>query len=74
LVECAFPNDLQELAEVSHHLTPNALRTELQRLQVECPVYVINMKPMYREKIIAELSGPGFERVKVLEVGKVYDW
>ena len=72
LVECAFPNDLAELAGVSNHLTPRKLADELSKLKnTECDVYVINLKPMYRDKVIAELAD--VHRVEVLEVGKIYE-
>ncbi len=74
LIECAFPNGLKNLAKVSHHLTPNALRKELEKLEKECPIYVVNLKPMYRDEIIGELSGLGIENLHVLEVGKIYNW
>ncbi|HEX3100946.1 MAG TPA: 3',5'-cyclic-nucleotide phosphodiesterase [Pyrinomonadaceae bacterium] len=74
LVECAFPDELGDLASVSHHLTPSRLETELRKFKVDCPVFVINMKPMYREKVIAQLDEANIPRVQVLEVGKVYEW
>ncbi len=74
LVECAFPNDLKGLAKVSHHLTPDTLRKELEKLEKDCPVYVINLKPMYRDEIIQELEALEIENLRVLEVGKIYEW
>lgn len=71
LVECAFPNEMNDLAGVSNHLTPKALERELEKLmKPDCEVYIINMKPMYREKVVAQLDK--ISRVKVLEVGKAY--
>jgi len=73
LVECAFPDELSELAEASNHLTPRKLKHELDKLDdADCQVYVINLKPMYRDKVIAELAD--IPRVKVLEVGKIYEF
>src|SRR5256885_763728 len=67
-VECAFPNELSELAGVSNHLTPKTLESELAKLtNTECEVYVINMKPMYRDKVVGQLTT--VSRAKVLEVG-----
>ncbi len=75
LVECAFPDELGELATVSHHLTPRRLESELKKFtKADCPVYVINMKPMYREKVVEQLNKANIPRVQILEVGKVYDW
>jgi ribonuclease BN (tRNA processing enzyme) len=75
LVECAFPDELADLAEISHHLTPSSLRDELAKCRAGegTRVYVVNMKPMYREQIVRQLSDMGMPNVRPLEVGKVYD-
>ena len=37
LVECAFPNELEELAQISHHLTPKTLKKEIEKFnRKEC--------------------------------------
>lgn len=75
LVECAFPDELSELAEVSDHLTPKRLKTELEKLgDRDFPVFVINMKPMYREKIIEQIKELDISQVEIMAVGKVYDF
>ena len=75
LVECAFPDELSRLAAASYHLTPSKLASELHKLgQRTYPVYVINIKPMYREKVIDEISHAGLDGVEVLEVGRVYEF
>lgn len=75
LLECAFPNELEDLAQISHHLTPQRLRTELSKCEIpDCPVFVINLKPMYRETIVAQLNDLSLANLKVLEVGKIYEW
>ncbi|CAN5672077.1 3',5'-cyclic-nucleotide phosphodiesterase [soil metagenome] len=74
-VECAFPESMQGLAEVSHHLTPSRLAAELEKFGVErCPVYAINLKPMYREEIIEELAQIRQREIKILEVGCVSEF
>jgi cAMP phosphodiesterase len=74
LIECAFPNELEELAEVSHHLTPRSLGVELGKFTVpRCPIYVINIKPVYREVVVAQLKRLNLDRVGIFDVGKVYD-
>lgn len=74
-LECAFPNELADLAQISHHLTPNRLRTELLKCEIpDCPVFVVNLKPMYRETIITQLRDLGVASLNVLEVGKIYDF
>ncbi len=75
LIECAFPNRLNELAESSHHLTPSRLKRELERFKLsDCPIYVINVKPMYCDEVHDELDKLGIENLKILKVGRVYEW
>ena len=75
LIECAFPNELEDLASASHHLTPENLKNELAKFRHEkCPVYVINLKPMYCEKIVGELEALKIKNLKILNVGQIYEW
>ena len=73
LIECAFPDELRELAHMSHHLTPSALAMELRRFgRDDCPKYVINIKPAYRERVIGEIAALGIANLQILEVGRTY--
>lgn len=73
-VECAFPDELSELANVSCHLTPSTLKSDLEKFhKSDCPVYVINLKPMYRDTVIKQLTTANIPRVQVLDVGKIYE-
>ena len=74
LVECAFPDELDELAKASHHFTPKLLKREIRKLKHDCPIYVINIKPMYCEKVVAQVKDLQIENPDILEVGKVYNW
>lgn len=75
LVECAFPDELANLAEVSHHLTPQILETELQKCsQKDCPVFVVNIKAMYRDEVVSQLKRLKLNNLEVLEIGKVYEF
>lgn len=75
LVECAFPNELETLAGVSHHLTPQKLRKELAKFhRRECSIYVINIKPMYRDRVVKQIAELEIENLQILEVGQIYEW
>lgn len=75
LLECAFPDELGDLARISHHLTPSRLRTELEKCERDrCPVYIVNLKPMYRDLIVGQLADIGLEDVTPLEVSRIYEW
>lgn len=73
-IECAFPNEMADLAAISHHLTPKTLVKEIEKFPADDrPIYLINLKPMYREIIEKEVAELGIPGLAVLEVGKVYD-
>jgi len=75
MVECAFPDELRELAAASHHLTPSGLELEIAKCErTECTFYVLNLKPMYREQTIKQIMALNIENLTVLDVGRVYDW
>lgn len=75
LVECAFPNRLSELADLSFHLTPEKLSEEIGKVAREdCSIYVVNIKPAYSGEIVAQIADLDLPRVEVLEVGREYDW
>lgn len=75
LIECAFPDELAQLAAMSHHLTPSSLKRELERPMLEdCEVYIVNIKPSYRKQVLEELAAIDFPKLKVLEVGRTYVW
>jgi cAMP phosphodiesterase len=75
LVECAFPDEMSELAAISGHLTPSLLTKELAKIKGrKFPAYIINLKAMYRERVIEQIGKAGLDNVDVLEVGKVYEF
>ena len=72
LIECAFPNDFEELSTISHHLTPSKLERELEKLELPCPVFVINIKPSHIEAVSSQLAALGRQDLQILEVGREY--
>jgi ribonuclease BN (tRNA processing enzyme) len=56
ITECSFPNRLQEVADISRHLTPATLAGELAKLERRVPVLVYHFKPPYVEELRAELA------------------
>jgi ribonuclease BN (tRNA processing enzyme) len=55
-VECSFPDALQEIADISKHLTPTTLTKELAKLPKGVPVNVYHRKPTNALEIAAELA------------------
>ncbi len=75
LVECAFPNGLADLAERSHHMTPSRLSAELEKFErTNVPIYVVNIKPMYRKAVLEELRALHISNLEVFEVGRSYEF
>lgn len=74
LVECAFPDELCEIAASSHHFTPQLLKREIEKFRHDCPIYVINIKPMYCESVVRQIDALRIKNLNILEVGKVYNW
>jgi len=70
LVELSFPNDLQGLADVSGHLTPNTLATELAKLERNgFPVLLYHLKPAYAARLRREVAALKLPGVRILAVG-----
>jgi ribonuclease BN (tRNA processing enzyme) len=68
-VECSFPSDLQHVADVSRHLTPATLRTEIAKFPKDVPVYLYHMKPPALERLAAEVAALGDSRLTILADG-----
>ncbi len=71
-VETTFPNRLQEIADVSGHLTPQSLETELAKLDRDVPVYIYHLKPRFRAEILVELKRLRRRALHMLEEGRLY--
>jgi ribonuclease BN (tRNA processing enzyme) len=75
LVEASFPNSMRELAEVSGHLTPDALASELRKLsRPPRDILAVHLKPSFRETVAAELEALAIPNLRVMEPGRVYEW
>lgn len=72
-IECAFPDELSGLADISHHLTPKRLFAELEKFKCDCPIYVVNLKPQYRETIASQINAQNTRNLSIIEVGKAYE-
>jgi ribonuclease BN (tRNA processing enzyme) len=67
ILETSFPNDMQELADISGHLTPRTLRGELAKFkQNGATVLLYHLKPAFLDQLKKEVEGLP---VEILEVG-----
>ncbi len=56
ITECSFPNRLQNVADVSLHLTPQTLAVELGKLERNVKIYLYHFKPPYVDELRREVA------------------
>lgn len=71
-VEVSFDNSMQQVADLSFHLTPRTLSTELEKLERDLPVLLHHLKPTCIEPIRTEIRALGNPDLHYLEQGKTY--
>lgn len=75
LAEASFPDELQELANISHHLTPASLSRELKKMRRRAPdVLAVHIKPAYRSRVVQQLMELKIPGLHVMEPGRDYEW
>ena len=75
LVETAFSNREQRLAEVSKHLCPSLLAAELAKLKHDVQVYVSHLKPGQIELVMGEIAEcAGQFRPQLLQTNQVFEF
>ncbi len=71
-LDTSFDNSLQQIADLSLHLTPQTMGAEIKKLERDVPVLLHHLKPPCIEKIHREVERIGDHRVRFLEQGKSY--
>jgi ribonuclease BN (tRNA processing enzyme) len=71
-IDTSFDNSLQDVADISLHLTPHTLEIELRKLQKRVPILVHHLKPPCVEKIHEEVRRLGNPDIEFLEQGREY--
>ena len=72
ITETSFPNELQDLAQISGHLTPQTLDAELEKLKRDVPVYLYGGKPKHLKAIKKQVAALKRRKLAMLEQGKTY--
>lgn len=72
ITETSFPNELQDLADVSGHMTPQTLDVELDKLERDVPVYLYGAKPRHLTRIHKQVGALKRKRLKFLKQGRTY--
>ncbi|MEA2601481.1 MAG: hypothetical protein QOF89_2473 [Acidobacteriota bacterium] len=73
-IDTSFDNSLQQVADVSLHLTPRTLEAELRKLQKRIPILVHHLKPPCVEKIKQEIQQLHNPDIEFLEQGREYNF
>ena len=73
-IDTSFDNSLQEIADVSFHLTPRTLERELEKLEPKVPILLHHLKPPCVERIRAEVRQLRNPNIEFLEQGKIYEF
>ena len=71
-IDTSFDDSLQEVADVSLHLTPRTLARELEKLEMRVPVLLHHLKPPCVARIQEEVRALGRPDVDFLEQGRTY--
>lgn len=75
IIECAFSNREERLAQLSKHLCPRLLTSELQKLERKCEIYITHLKPGQIELTMEEIeSCLGDYQPKMLQNNQVIDF
>ena len=73
-LELSFPNSLQWLADVSGHLTPTTVMSELAKLDRRgAKVYLYHLKPAVIDEVKAEVKALKQDYLHVCELDEVYN-
>lgn len=68
IIDTSFPNEMQKLADVSGHLTPNTLKIELEKLKKKgVPIYIFHLKPNFINILKEEINDIGSNDIHLLE-------
>jgi ribonuclease BN (tRNA processing enzyme) len=71
-VDTSFDNSMQQIADVSGHLTPQSLAGELRKLERKLPVLLHHLKPPCIARIHEEVRAMKNPDLGFVEQGKTY--
>jgi ribonuclease BN (tRNA processing enzyme) len=72
ILECAFPNRMDDIATLARHMTPELIRRELDKMPADIPVLIFHVKPQFFDETAEELGRIDGNRVTLLEQDKTY--
>ena len=75
IAEISFPNHLHSLAEISGHLTPLMLKTQLKKLKnFNSSILIFHMKPQYLPQLEDEIAKFENPNIIVLKQGEIFEF
>jgi len=75
IIECSFPNEMEDLAVKSGHLTPAMVKRELDKFKhKEADILAVHLKASYRPRLLEELAALKIPRLGAMEIGREYCW
>jgi len=75
VIETAFSDREKSLAELSRHLCPSLLRSELEKLKQEAKIFISHLKPGQVERIMDEIiECAGELKPELLQVNHVFEF
>jgi ribonuclease BN (tRNA processing enzyme) len=71
-VDCSFPDEMEELAIQSGHLTPKLVAAEADKLTRPATIICVHIKPANRDAVLKELASHHPRKIVPVEIGKTY--
>jgi HD-GYP domain-containing protein (c-di-GMP phosphodiesterase class II) len=57
IIECSFPDKLEDLARITKHLTPNLIKKELENLKrKDVSIFFYHLKPNYKKELLQDIK------------------
>ncbi len=73
-VDCSFPDEMEELAIQSGHLTPRLVAAEAAKLTRPAEIICVHIKPANRDVVLKQLASHHPQRIIPVEIGKTYQF
>ncbi|MCL4557556.1 MAG: 3',5'-cyclic-nucleotide phosphodiesterase [Deltaproteobacteria bacterium] len=70
-IECSYPDEKNDLAALSKHLTPQLVRGEVAKIGRDVPVYIYHVKPQFHTLITKQLKRGKGIHAEVVRLGQV---
>ena len=73
LADCSYPNDMEEMAIATGHLTPRLLAAEATKLPTfaPCCIHAVHIKPEWRAQTLADIAAIAEPQITAVTSGDV---